>query len=730
MIRKTAITILSILIFACVSAAHPLGNFTVNHYVRIAVGAQQVNLRYIVDMAEIPAYQELRAISAHSEASPTSVELTAYGAKEAVKYAEGLHLSIDGAHLPLRLSAYKISTPAGAGGLSTLRLECDYTATIETGGAAAYHQLILTNRNHVDRSGWQEIVVTSTDGITIFNSTAFANGITDELKAYPEDLLQAPLNERRAELSFTRATLPAGAQPLKTRNGRAVEVSRDRLAELIAVPQLTPGIAVVGLLFAMMLGALHALSPGHGKTIVGAYLVGSRGTAKHAAFLGLTVTVTHTAGVFALGIITLFAARYIVPERIFPILSFVSGAVVVAIGLSLFINRIGEALGYTAYTHSHNHGEGDKQGAHSHLPPEGSDISWRSLLMLGISGGLLPCPSALVVLLSAISLQRIGYGLLLVVSFSIGLASVLTGIGLLFLYARRFVDRPRFANGRLVRILPVVSALVIICVGTVICYQGLTASGLNLSAIIAAMVRPNLTTQSHWLSTVSVLALGFVLGLKHALEADHVAAVTIIASESKSLFSSSIVGALWGVGHTISLFIAGLVVILLNVEIGERLAMALEFSVGLMLIGLGAAAIIKIVRNRNTHIHVLETDGKQFVHTHWYFNLSEQLSQVIRNPRPIIVGMVHGFAGSAALMLLVAITTPSPFISLLYIVIFGVGTIAGMLLMSIIVGVSVHLTAARFARVNLLVRALAGAFSFAFGIFMVYKIGFVEHLIH
>src|SRR5262249_44529544 len=194
----------------------------------------------------------------------------------------------------------------------------------------------------------------------------------------------------------------------------------DPFTELITVPQLTLGIALLGLLAAAMLGGLHALSPGHGKTIVGAYLIGSRGTARHAVFLGLTVTATHTAGGFALRIITLFAAEYVVPEKLFPIISLISGMIVLVIGSTLFIQRF-RALQKTAPTddngqnfvpyHEHEypvdptvpHSHGGN--VHSHLPPgsDGAKVTWRSLLALGISGGLLPCPSALVVLLSAIS---------------------------------------------------------------------------------------------------------------------------------------------------------------------------------------------------------------------------------------------------------------------------------------------------------------------------------------
>ena len=174
----------------------------------------------------------------------------------------------------------------------------------------------------------------------VFDSTAFGNGLTDELKAYPQDGVSAPLNERTAEMSFTGGEIPSGVAPLRMRDGRPVGMKqRDRLTELIGVRELTWQAGLLGVLIAVLLGGLHALSPGHGKTVVGAYLVGSRGTPKHAAFLGLTVTVTHTAGVFALGLVTLVGSQYIVPEKLFPVLSLVSGLTVVAIGLQQVASR-------------------------------------------------------------------------------------------------------------------------------------------------------------------------------------------------------------------------------------------------------------------------------------------------------------------------------------------------------------------------------------------------------
>lgn len=502
-------------------AAHPLGNFTINHFSRLQLGREKIVVRYVIDMAEISTFQELQSIGASGEKDVSAAQLDAYVARVAPQYAQALALTIDGERIPLMVVNRKISLPEGAGGLPTMRIEIDLSGTLppailSNNGA---HQLRYQDGNHRERLGWREIVIEPVAGINVYDSSAYGSAITDELRAYPQDMLTSPLNETHAALSFSEGALPSGAVRLRARDGRAVEgKSRDRLAELIAVPQLTPAIALLGLAIAALLGAFHAFSPGHGKTVVGAYLVGARGTARHAVFLGLTVTITHTIGVYALGLITLYASQYVVPETLFPVLSFVSGAIVLGIGLSLFFRRLFAAINgraasaeetkaYAPEQHGHDlseisehrsggafvHSHGGGR-AHSHQPPgaDGGRVTWRSLLALGVSGGLLPCPSALVVLLSAITMRRVGYGLALVFAFSIGLAVTLTAIGLAFVYAGRFVKRPT-GGGKdgvlIVRLLPVLSALVIACVGAVICYQAIAPNGVSFSALADGLAR-------------------------------------------------------------------------------------------------------------------------------------------------------------------------------------------------------------------------------------------------
>ena len=775
--RAVAIFLAAItLVFGFVgqAAAHPLGNFSINHFARIEVGGERINIRYVIDMAEIPTFQEIQSLEVDGQGRPTGAALDAYLQRVAAEYATALLLTVNGTRVPLEVSAKRISMPAGAGGLQTLRIECDLIgkapATSDASSSTS-HLLQFEDTNYVGRTGWREIVVIPAAGATVFNSTAYGSSLTDELKAYPEDKLSAPLDERTAKLSWTRGAVPAGATALLKRDGRHAAGSRDMLAELISTEDLTLGVALLSLVIAVGLGALHAFSPGHGKTVVGAYLVGSRGTPRHALFLGLTVTITHTLGVFALGLVTLFASQYIVPERLFPILGVISGAIVVVIGLSLFARRLRVALGKGAHDHTHHahgthshdhthdehehsaHHEGDPTIPHSHdggrehthLPPgaDGSAITWKSLLALGISGGLLPCPSALVVLLSAISLHRVGFGLLLVIAFSIGLAATLTGVGLAFLYAGRFVKRPaRFASGRLVRVLPAVSAFVIMCVGLLICYEALVQGGFNLTGMISQLGAQaegvDLSGKPFAsIGALAILGLGLVFGLKHATEVDHVVAVSTIVSEHRSLRRAALVGGLWGAGHTLSLVVVGVVVLAFRVAIPELVSSWLEFGVALMIIGLGLHAFLRALRRRSDiHVHQHQHDGAAHAHIHFHDNetvhsdpVAEHSHAVTRvGIKPLLVGAMHGLAGSAALTLLVLTQIGSPVLGLLYLGVFGFGSIVGMLLMSGLVALPFIFSARKLTGIHYGLQAAAGVLSIAFGFWYAYESGIASGL--
>jgi ABC-type nickel/cobalt efflux system permease component RcnA len=434
-------------------------------------------------MAEIPTFQESAAIDADKDGALIDAELDAYAEKILPAYISNLLLAVDGQTIQLRSVAKSISLPEGAGNLPTLRIVWDLIGDLPE-SSTEVSRLKFENKNHLDRIGWNEIVVGRAAGVSIFDSTAYGSAATDELKAYPQETLSLPLAERTAEFLFTSTAVPMGARLLQNRDGHiaAPVAAKDKFAELISVPEITPQIILFGLLVAFGLGAAHALSPGHGKAVVGAYLVGSKGTPKHAVFLGATVTVTHTLGVFALGIVMYFASAYVLPERIMPYLSFASGLLVLFIGLTLFKNRLLSILGYETGGHhagdSHEHDDIQENfththggRTHTHVPPQ--KVTWRNLLALGISGGLLPCPSALVLMLAAINLNRIGYGIVLTVVFSLGLAATLTAVGLVFLYGGRILDSPALSENRIVKTVPVFSAFVITCVGAVICYNSL-----------------------------------------------------------------------------------------------------------------------------------------------------------------------------------------------------------------------------------------------------------------
>lgn len=234
-------------------------------------------------------------------------------------------------------------------------------------------------------------------------------------------------------------------------------------------------------------------------------------------------------------------------------------------------------------------------------------------------------------------------------------------------------------------------------------------------------------------STLGILGFGFLLGLKHATDADHLAAVSAIVAERKSLWSSALVGGFWGLGHTISLFIAGIFVLLLNFQISEQTERILEFGVGIMLLLLGLNVLRKLLQGGHLHFHPHEHGTRAHAHPHIHAHeLADDDSThhgFKFSPRSVIIGMVHGLAGSAALMLLIIPTIESRAVSLLYIIIFGIGSIAGMMIMSFLVGLPFHFTAHKLNRLNYLLQSIAGLFSIGWGLFIIYEKGVVEGLL-
>jgi len=229
---------------------------------------------------------------------------------------------------------------------------------------------------------------------------------------------------------------------------------------------------------------------------------------------------------------------------------------------------------------------------------------------------------------------------------------------------------------------------------------------------------------THEISTLAVLAIGFVLGLQHATDADHLAAVSTIVSEKKQLLTAALIGGLWGVGHTISLFAVGLLVIFLKLQISESVEAKLEAIVGVMLVLLGTNALRKLFRTNKIHLHTHEHDGQLHSHVHTHRQGDDESSEASHHrfsSRSLLIGMVHGLAGSAALMLLVLPTINSPAVALLYILVFGAGSVGGMMAMSFLIGLPFHLTVGKFDLLNRGIRLVAGIFSFGLGALIVYE---------
>lgn len=497
------------------ASAHPMGNFTINHYSALTVGKSRVDILYVVDMAEIPAYQELQTIRDDRSTNLTTSESDAYTARKAKELLPNILLSINGqlANLTL-LGKPALSFPAGVGGLPTLRLELRLRAPID---GIEKGPLEYRDDNYKDRIGWKEIIALPGPGVSLDKSSVPATDLSDELRKYPPDRINDPPRVTYASLTFAGAAGGAsatGGAPVTAAQSSPemwgslawVKQQTDTISEAMKQKDLPLGALLAALAIAFSIGAAHALAPGHGKTVVAAYLVGSRGTALHAIALGLIVTLSHTMGVFVLGFVVLYLANFILPEALYPWLSFLSGALLVIMGITLFVQRYrswkrekvpalqdaqpgththedtvphAHTEGHT-HDHTHDHARDDpaiphKHGmfsrSHTHVPAGEQKVTLGNLLVLGITGGIVPCPSALVVLLVGVASGQIALGLLLIMAFSVGLAGVLMGIGLLMVYSRNLLNRFKFRSGRFTALfgrLPMASALAVSGLGLLI----------------------------------------------------------------------------------------------------------------------------------------------------------------------------------------------------------------------------------------------------------------------
>ncbi|MGA5757456.1 nickel/cobalt transporter [Nonomuraea bangladeshensis] len=402
-------------LFAGPAAAHPLGNFTVNHYNGLVVTPGGIGNFAVVDLAELPTLQADPDVDA------------GYAGRRCAALAAAQRLVVAGTEVPWRVAEAGFAYAPGLGGLRTSRLTCRLTAAVRASGPVEF-----TDAFEQDRIGWREISAAG-DGVRLSGSTVPAASVSDELRAYPEDLLSDPLDQRTATFTASAggpATGGSGTAPGGLATGGPVgEVfaALDRtFTGLIGSDALTLPLGLLAVGLAVVLGAGHALIPGHGKTVMAAYLAGRRGRPRDAVVVGATVTATHTAGVLVVGL-ALTAFTTLAGETVLSWLGVASGALIAVIGVRLLLNARHPRTG-----HGHGHGHGRRAG----------------LVGLGVAGGLVPSPSALIVLLGAIALGRTWFGVALVTAYGVGMAATLTVTGLLLV---KLVDRleRRAASGRL-----------------------------------------------------------------------------------------------------------------------------------------------------------------------------------------------------------------------------------------------------------------------------------------
>jgi nickel/cobalt transporter (NicO) family protein len=550
-----AVAMLTAMVLARPVEAHPMGNFSINHYAKIVAGAETIELDYIIDMAEIPTFQEVQANGLVPKVGNPSI--TPYLAHQADRLSNEIVLGVGGHPLRLEVVSRQAIFPPGAGGLPTMKMGFVYRARLPRRIDSRPLALHYRDDNFPGRAGWKEVIAIGGAGAGLVNSSVPTTDRSFELTNYPTDLLHSPPQTLEADLTVKAApgTLAETGRTGWLIRDSGVSSASVRLAgnrqgtphsaftELITSQRSDALFLLIAALIAATLGGFHALEPGHGKTLVAAYLVGSRGTTRHAVLLGGVVTASHTVSVYALGFITLYASQWIVPEQLYPWLGAASGLLVAGIGLVLFIRRylsfdaLPHEHGRVAHHHSHkhqfhthdlehhdssiavvhrhtwwgghvpdghtgphdaahlhphhhhdhdDHDEAEHRGhVHTHATshklaadtPPASVVSLKSLFALGITGGIVPCPAALVVLLGALALHRVAFGLFLIVAFSVGLAAVLIGFGLAMVYAQRFMTRFG-AQGPLVeRWFPLASAAVITVVGLALTLSALTTAG-------------------------------------------------------------------------------------------------------------------------------------------------------------------------------------------------------------------------------------------------------------
>jgi ABC-type nickel/cobalt efflux system permease component RcnA len=394
-----------------VSAAHPLGNFSVNHFDALRVHQDRLDVRSVVDSAEIPTLQEPKPVDA---------------ARKCADVLAALDARADGDPLKWTTKSATVSNPPGQADLPTTRLECEFTAPLNVDGKVS---LTFGDSYLADRMGWREITAAGTD--VALTGDVRPDSITNELRKYPEDLLSTPLDVRTVAFSAQpgvgAAVSGAGVDGPGT---GMLDRATAAFTGLVGSRDLTPLVGLLAVLLALVLGASHAALPGHGKTLMAAYLAGRRGSNRDAVLVGATVTLTHTAGVLVLGLL-LSASSALAGDEVLRWLGMASGSLVAVIGGTLLWKALRRRAEDAGEEHGHGHGHG-----HAHGHGHGHGHGRAGLIGMGVAGGLVPSPSALVVLLGAVALGRTWFGVVLVFAYGAGMAAMLTLAGLLLIKVR------------------------------------------------------------------------------------------------------------------------------------------------------------------------------------------------------------------------------------------------------------------------------------------------------
>jgi nickel/cobalt transporter (NicO) family protein len=502
-----------------VAQAHPLGNFTVNHYDGLTLHPDRIDVLAILDTAEIPTVQERAGTDTDGDGAVSAAEGAAHAESVCAAMLGATSAAVDGTPVSFSVVSAAAEYPPGNQGLPTTRVTCRFTAPAALSGRATVK---FGATFQADRIGWREITAVGA-GLRVEASDVPVQSASQELRAYPADLLASPLDQRSARVSVAPGSGSSGALVALPTTGvswldGALAAGERFLSGLATAGDLTPAVGALAVLMALVLGASHALLPGHGKTVMAAFLAGKQGTRRDALAVGAAVTVTHTAGVLVFGLLVSLLAAF-APVTAMRWLGVVSGLLVAAVGVTLLraalrrrrapaeqvevlVRAAGHGHGHGGDDHGHggddhrhggdDHGHGGHghghgghdhgHGGHDHWHGHGHTWSRASLAGMGMAGGLVPSPTALLVLLGAVNLGRTWFGVALVLCYGVGMAGTLTAAGLLLVAARDRIaqmDRARAwreRGGRLAAALPVATATLVLVVGIGLALRGLTGN--------------------------------------------------------------------------------------------------------------------------------------------------------------------------------------------------------------------------------------------------------------